>query len=414
MQVQDRKSSSGKGKTSKDEKKMALRDSVIAAFAETEIQFRSGKEPFSLAGEIMDSLLTDTGFEKSDIDGMIVTPSVSAASTAFWAQSVVDFLGLELDFTDTCDLGGCGAAGSVVRAAAAIDAGLCSTVLVLCADAPSSRFDYVNYSFHEEWTDPYGLMGPPGSFGLLSKRYDHQYGLDLEVLAKLAITQRNHAILNDNACSKLRSPITVDDYMCSRMIADPIRLLDCVMFADGANGLLVTRRAIAKAKGLDRFVVPIGYGEVTNFGGASSQMDITATGHAKAGQRAFAQAGLTPDRIASFHPYDDFLIAIMLQFEMLGFCAPGQGAPSSANATSPSTATCRSTQVEGRFPPGRRGWRAAAPIWWRRCGNCWGRAAPVRSATPTMRSSPALAGYPMAATGEPASPSSWLPMREAP
>lgn len=325
MQVQDRKSSSGKGKTSKDEKKMALRDSVIAAFAETEIQFRSGKEPFSLAGEIMDSLLTDTGFEKSDIDGMIVTPSVSAASTAFWAQSVVDFLGLELDFTDTCDLGGCGAAGSVVRAAAAIDAGLCSTVLVLCADAPSSRFDYVNYSFHEEWTDPYGLMGPPGSFGLLSKRYDHQYGLDLEVLAKLAITQRNHAILNDNACSKLRSPITVDDYMCSRMIADPIRLLDCVMFADGANGLLVTRRAIAKAKGLDRFVVPIGYGEVTNFGGASSQMDITATGHAKAGQRAFAQAGLTPDRIASFHPYDDFLIAIMLQFEMLGFCAPGQG-----------------------------------------------------------------------------------------
>ncbi|WP_176598187.1 MULTISPECIES: thiolase family protein [Sphingobium] len=304
---------------------MALRDSVIAAFAETEIQFRSGKEPFSLAGEIMDSLLTDTGFEKSDIDGMIVTPSVSAASTAFWAQSMVDFLGLELDFTDTCDLGGCGAAGSVVRAAAAIDAGLCSTVLVLCADAPSSRFDYVNYSFHEEWTDPYGLMGPPGSFGLLSKRYDHQYGLDLEVLAKLAITQRNHAILNDNACSKLRSPITVDDYMCSRMIADPIRLLDCVMFADGANGLLVTRRAIAKAKGLDRFVVPIGYGEVTNFGGAASQVDITATGHAKAGQRAFAQAGLTPDRIASFHPYDDFLIAIMLQFEMLGFGAPGQG-----------------------------------------------------------------------------------------
>jgi acetyl-CoA acetyltransferase len=305
---------------------MSLSDTVIAGFAETKIRFRSGDEPFALAGAVMSELLESTGFSKSEVDGLIVTPSVAAASTAFWAQSMVDFLGLELNFVDTCDLGGCGAVGSVARAAAAIDAGLCSTVLIICSDTPSSRFDYVNYSFHDEWTDPYGLMGPPGSFGLLSKRYDHQYGLDLNALAKLAIAQRNHAVLNENACEKLRMPITVEDYMTSRMIAEPIRLLDCVMFADGANGLLLTRRDIARAQGLDRFVVPLGYGEANNVGGGAALVDITQTGHQRAGARAFAQAGLSPSDIASFHPYDDFLIAIMLQLEMLGFCKPGEGA----------------------------------------------------------------------------------------
>ena len=79
-------------------------------------------------------------------------------------------------------------------------------------------------------------MGPPGAFGLLQRAYEAKYGLDHRMLGKLAVTQRNHAIMNENACEKLRVPITIDDYMNSRMIADPIRLLDCVMRADGAAG----------------------------------------------------------------------------------------------------------------------------------------------------------------------------------
>src|SRR5882757_7357143 len=105
---------------------MALHDSVIAAYAETKIVQRSEKSVFSLMGEILDALLERSGLEKTDIDGMILTPSLSAATTTFWAQSAAEFLGLELAFTDTTDLGGCSAAASVVRAAAAIDAGLCS------------------------------------------------------------------------------------------------------------------------------------------------------------------------------------------------------------------------------------------------------------------------------------------------
>src|SRR3990170_6707931 len=109
------------------------------------------------------------------------------------------------------------------------------------------------------------------------------------------------------------------------MIADPIRLLDCVMVCEGASGLLVTSRKRAGAKGAAKFVVPIGYGERTNFRASENIVDITESGHLVAGERAYSMAGLRPADIGSFHPYDDFIIAIMMQLEMLGFCGRGRG-----------------------------------------------------------------------------------------
>ena len=109
------------------------------------------------------------------------------------------------------------------------------------------------------------------------------------------------------------------------MIADPVRLLDSVMVCDGASGLIVTSKKNAEKRGLTKCVVPIGYGERTNYRARDNIVDVTETGHLPAGARAFAQAGLKASDIASFHPYDDFIIAIMLQLEMLGFCKHGQG-----------------------------------------------------------------------------------------
>jgi acetyl-CoA acetyltransferase len=222
-------------------------------------------------------------------------------------------------------VGGCSPVGSVARAAAAIDAGLCETPLLLFADTQVRENNRRDRTYRAEWSDPYGGMGAPGMFGLLSRRYEAQYGLDYRVLGKLAVTQRNHALMNENACEKLRVPITVEDYLNSRMIADPIRLLDCVMPADGAAGLIMTTRTRAKEKGLGKAVIPIGYAERTNFLGGENLVDVTRSGHEVAGPRALEQARLSIKDIASFHPYDDFVIAIVLQFEALGFCRAGEG-----------------------------------------------------------------------------------------
>lgn len=303
---------------------MSLRDAAIVAYAETKVMEKSDRDVWELGAEILESLLDKSGFEKPEIDALVMAGlSMTGAGNVFWAQTTADVLGLEVDYCDQVHLGGSSAAGCVARAAAAIDAGLCTTALLLFADTGVAEPNARDRSYRREWTEPYGLMGPPGAFGLLSRRYEHQYGLDYEMLGKLAVTQRSHAVLNENACEKLRVPITIADYMDSRMIADPIRLLDCVMPCDGAAGLLMTSRK--RAKGTSKFVVPIGYAERTNFRGGENLVDVTQSGHEVAGKRALAQAGLTIKDIASFHPYDDFIIAIMLQMEALGFCERGQG-----------------------------------------------------------------------------------------
>jgi acetyl-CoA acetyltransferase len=235
-------------------------------------------------------------------------------------------LGLEVGFCEQVHTGGCSAVGAVARAAAAIDAGLCEVALCLYADTHVREHNGRNdRNYRRDWTEPYGLLGPPGAFGLLQRAYDAKYGVDLRALGKLAVTQRNHALMNENACEELRVPITVEDYLKSRIIADPIRLLDCVMLADGAAGLIVTSRKRAKEKGLNKCVIPIGYAERTNFLGGENFVDVTRSGHEIAGKKALAAAGLDIKGIKSFHPYDDFLIAIVIQFEALGFCTPGQG-----------------------------------------------------------------------------------------
>ena len=304
---------------------MSLRDAAIVAYAETKVMEKTDRDIFELDGDILESLLDKTGIDKSEIDGLIVSGLTrTGAGNVFWAQTTADELGLEVDYCDQVHIGGCSATGAVARAAAAIDAGLCSTAFLLFSDTPSED-NRRDRGFGSEWINTYGLMGPPGAFGLLSRRYEHQYGLDYEMLGKLAVTQRNHALLNDNACEKLRKSITVADYLNSRMIAEPIRLLDCVMPCDGATGLIMMSRQRAKEKGLSNCVIPIGYAERTNYRGGEGMVDVTWSGHKAAGKRALEIAGMPLKDVASFHPYDDFLIAIMLQFENLGFCGHGEG-----------------------------------------------------------------------------------------
>src|SRR6266849_2288220 len=288
---------------------MSLRDNVIVAYAETKVMEKSDRDVWVLAGEILEQLLDKSGVEKPEIDGLVMAGLTgTGAANPFWAQTTADVLGLEVGFCEQVHTGGCSAAGCVARAAAAIDYGMCEVAFLLFADTHvlEDRTDH-SHTYRREWTEPYGLMGPPGAFGLLSRRYEAQYGLDYRMLGKLAVTQRNHALLNENACEKLRVPITIDDYMNSRMIADPIRLLDCVMRADGAAGLLMMSRKRAREKGLTKTIIPIGYAERTNFKGGENLVDVTRSGHEICGKKTLAAAGLGIEDIASFHPYDDFI-----------------------------------------------------------------------------------------------------------
>ena len=304
---------------------MALADTAIVAYAETKIVQKSDRDIWELGAEVLEALLDKTGMEKGEIDGLVLSGSQTGAGNPFWSQATADQLALEVDYCGISDIGGCGPTGAVARAAAAIEAGLCETAFCLFADTQSRENNTRQRHYQAEWTAPLGLLGPPTSFGFITCRYQEQFGLDYRMLGKLAVAQRNGAVLNDLSCEKLRSPITIDDYVNSRMIADPIRLLDSVMVCDGASGLIMTSKKNAARKGFKKAAFIKGYGEKTSYQFAENIVDVTDTGHMPASQKAFKQAGITAKDVRSFHPYDDFIIAMMLQMEMMGFCKKGQG-----------------------------------------------------------------------------------------
>ena len=297
----------------------------VVGYAETKYAVASGRSVFDLAGEAFASVIESTEIEAREIDGFVACASTTEACNPFWSAYLADYLGLEVDFCQGMDLGGASFVAGVARASLAVAAGECRCVLVLAADAPSTLNRSDPRGYRPEWQDPFGLMGPPGTFGLLSSRYDHQYGLKAEALAKLAVTQRKHALLNDNACDKLRKPLTTEDYLASRKISDPINLLDCVMSCDGANAVLVMAREEAEARGIARAVRISGYGERTNYEIREPLADVTHAGHAVAAQKALRASGVQVDAVSMLQPYDDFLIALVIQLEQMGFCKIGQG-----------------------------------------------------------------------------------------
>jgi acetyl-CoA acetyltransferase len=140
-------------------------------------------------------------------------------------------------------------------------------------------------------------------------------------LAEIAVATRGHAALNPNA--KMRVPIAVDDVMESRMIADPLHLLDCCIISDGGGALVVTSLERARDLGKQPVVVR-GCGESLwhQEVGAPNLVEIAAK---QSGESAMAMAGVNHDDIDFVTIYDSFTITVLLTLENLGFCKPGEG-----------------------------------------------------------------------------------------
>jgi acetyl-CoA acetyltransferase len=301
------------------------KDIAIIAYAETKNVRRSGRATYDIAAEATAKVLDYAGLGTKDIDGMATMLPSSEAGNNFYSNYLGDHLGLTTTWTQTTDLGGAAMLGNVARAAMAIQSGYCEMVLSIAAAAPTTRRVDDQRSYRTEFRNPTGIQGPPGAFGLLMHRYMHQYDLKFEALGKLAVAQRNGALVNEFAVEGLRKPLTVEDYLNARMVSTPLRLLDSVMPCDGGNAILITTTERAKKMGVKNLVHPISYAEIVNFNIREQLPDITETGFSVVGPQALEKAGMTPDDIDMFHPYDDFLIAEMLQLEQIGFCGRGEG-----------------------------------------------------------------------------------------
>ncbi len=175
---------------------------------------------------------------------------------------------------------------------------------------------------------PWGLT-LIGSYALVAARHMHQYGTTAEELAEIAVTTRYHAMRNPEAVRALEAlhfrdirEITTGDVTGSRLIADPLHLLDCCMVSDGGGAVVIADAAVARDT-RHRPVWLLGSGEAVGY--PENARDITVTAGAQSGPIAFAQAGLRPEDMDIAMIYDSFTLTVLAILEDLGFCATGEG-----------------------------------------------------------------------------------------
>ena len=165
-------------------------------------------------------------------------------------------------------------------------------------------------------------------YAIVAMRHMFEYGTTPEQLAAVAVAQRHAATLHPLSVYGDRGEITVDDVLASRMIAEPLRLLDCCAINQGGGAVLITTDSDVRAAGRHVPVELIGYGE--GFGHVDPNALPTLTGFEagrQAADTAFAMAGVSRDDVDVASISDHFTIAVPVVLEDAGFCSKGEGGP---------------------------------------------------------------------------------------
>ena len=268
--------------------------------------------------------LAESGLKKDAIDAVFC----SSHSLGMPTVMLCEYLQLFPRYSDTTSIGGSSFEAHLNHAVAAIHAGKCEVALITYASNQLSSRGRMIGTGGRPATIPEATYEAPygntlvGAYAMAARRHMYQYGTTSEQLAEIAVVTRRHASLNPLAM--YREPITVQDVLNSRMIAEPLHLLDCCVVSDGGGAVLVTTEE--RARDLkQRPIFVLGSSESHTHAHISQMPDMTTTAAAVTGPRAFAEAGINPADIDMAMIYDSFTITVLLLLEDLGFCKKGEG-----------------------------------------------------------------------------------------
>ncbi|AMN46177.1 transporter [Steroidobacter denitrificans] len=284
--------------------------------------------------------LADAGLELAEVDGLIVPAPQFHEATMFVPAMAGEYLGVALNYAEVVDLGGASSVAMAWRAAAAIEMGMCNTVV--CAipqrmapfapDEDMSEFmrasryggHSTRYGAPEAELDlPYGHMAQNTGYALIAQRYAATYDYDPAALARIAVAQRFNACHNPEAIFH-GQPITVEDVLASRMVAEPLRVLEIVMPVAGGGAMVITRADRTRSI-RHRAVKIIGCGEHVQSKSPTYAQDMLATPIGPASRRAFEMSGFKPADMHMAQIYDCYTITVLLTLEDAGFCPKGEG-----------------------------------------------------------------------------------------
>lgn len=306
---------------------------AVAGIGATEFSKDSGRSELQLSCEAVLAALADAGLAPSDVDGLVTFTMDNSSEIAVARELGVG----ELRFFSRVSYGGGAGCATVQQAALAVATGVADVVVAYRGfnERSGQRFGQVQSwaaaqvntnGLDNAWTYPHGLSTPAATVAMQARRYLHEYGASAEAFGRVAVASRRHAATNPAAFFHGR-PITLEDHQASRMIADPLRLLDCCQESDGAVAIVVT--SAARARHLRQGAVPIlaaaqGSGTDQFVMTSYYRGDLGVPEIGVVGRELWRQSGLGPGDMDTAVLYDHFTPYVLMQLEELGFCGRGE------------------------------------------------------------------------------------------
>ncbi|MDP4598131.1 MAG: thiolase domain-containing protein [Pseudomonadales bacterium] len=309
------------------------RDAAIVGIHEYPSRDVEGEiSPLQIKAESAARALADAGLNWSDVDAIYDAGDGGGMS----GLNIAEYFGLSPNVIDTTGVGGSSYEFHAAHAKRDIAAGKARVALLTYGSTAHSNARAIGVggrgggSMHPaENMDAFAGMTLIANYAMVAHRHMHQYGTTSEQLAEISVATRYHAMRNPEAVRAMEDlefldirETSIQDVVNSRMIADPLHLLECCMISDGGGAVVIASPAVAR----DCRKPPVwilGSGEATKY--PKNGGDITSSAAVQSAPQAFGEAGITPGEIDIAMIYDSFSITVLTLLEDLGFCKKGEG-----------------------------------------------------------------------------------------
>jgi len=315
----------------------AWRRPIISGVGHSAIGRRLDRSAYQLSVDAILAAIADAGLTPAEVDGLATYPGNAVPLNPGFngpdLYEIQDGLGLKLDW----HLGtsqGPAQFMSVVAAATAVAAGLCRHAVVYrttteaSAQGSGGRGGLGDSSFELEGVLSYllaaGAVSPANWTAFYIQRHMSEYGTTKEQLGGIAVTERAYAQLNPNAV--FRTPLSLDEYLESRLISSPLSLFDCDIPVDGSMAIVVS--APETRPDLDHYATIEAVGTAMRHRPYWEHWpDLTTMAPHDAAAHMWSQTDLRPADVDVAQLYDAFSPFVLFWLEAMGFCAVGESGP---------------------------------------------------------------------------------------
>jgi len=310
----------------------------ITGIGQSEVGRPSLKSPLRLTMDAALTAIADAGLRIEDIDGIVNYPpktELGGGISPVGVSEAMYALGIDARWVGCANHEGPGHMGAVFAAITAVATGLARHVLVFRSVAQAQARAQSRESTllggpgkrvtgNNAWTVPFGALSPTNMWALYAQAYFDKYGATSEQLGWIAVNARRNAAKNPNAIYK--TPLSIEDYLASRIISTPLRLYDCDTHIDGSTALIVSHRdAAADCPNPPIHIEAIGMA-MSGLGIGIHTGDFTSMLATRAGDMLWSRTDLTPADVDNAQVYDGFSIHTLMWMEALQLVGTGEAA----------------------------------------------------------------------------------------